>query len=199
MPILTANLKTYLAIVAIVVAVLLLVFDQNISQGTGIIVATLAAGAGWLVRDTNDEARAIKNICQAYAALIESQFEEFQDCLSDSELNRFISLAPAIAVGTEPELTGHRAADPYVSLPDIRNHRHLLSHHTVRWLAKWQVRGLDLFDVYDKLGTREVSALSAARLTAWFDWVKEYRDRYRDTGYTCLLYLAEEAPGTRHQ
>ena len=58
LPVLTPNLKIYLAIVAIVVAVLLLALDQNISQGTGIIVAPLAAGAGWLVRDTNDEARA---------------------------------------------------------------------------------------------------------------------------------------------
>ena len=192
---LTANLKMGLAGAAILVAAIVLFADRTIVQGTGLIVATLAAGAGWLVRDANEEARTLKSICQAYAALIETQFEEISDALSDAELERFLELAPRIMDGSEPEAIGKRVPDPYESLPDIRPHMHLLSPETVRFLWKWRVRGMDLFFIYDELGTRALSQSGTERLTRHFDWVKRYRDEYRDIGFTALLCLARESPG----
>lgn len=192
---LTTSVKLWLAFVAVVAAVLVLAFVPNIAQGTGLIVATLAAGAGYLVRDVNDETRTLRTICQAYAALIEAHFEEINDSLSDAELERMLALAPAIADGREPEAIGARAVDPFASLPDIRSHLHLLSAHTVRFLWKWRVRGGDLFQIYDQLGTRPLSATPEVRLRRFFDWVKQYRDEYRDIGYSALLAMKRDAPG----
>ena len=33
-----------------------------------------------------------------------------------------------------------------------------------------------------------------ARLVAHYEWVKQYRDEYRDIGYTALLCLGKDAP-----
>ena len=84
---LDTNLKLGLAIISAALAVILLVADPSIAQGTGLIVATLAAGTGWLVRDVIDSDRTRATICQSYAALIEAHFEEISDSLSDSELD----------------------------------------------------------------------------------------------------------------
>lgn len=194
---LTSSLKLYLAGVAVLIALVVLLADRTIAQGTGLIVATLAAGAGWLIRDMNDETRAVRNICQAYVALIEAQFEEFQDVLSDAELDRFAGLAPEIAAGTQAESIGARTADPYAAVPDLKPHLHLLSAETVRLLTKWRSRGFDLYLIYDQLGTRPLSALSSDRIAAYFEWVKKYRDEYRDISYSALLSLADETSGLR--
>jgi hypothetical protein len=106
---LTAHLKLWLAGAAALAALTALAFTRDIAQGTGLIVATLAAGAGYLIRDVNDEARTLPTICQAYASLIEAHFEEMNDSLSDAELGRLLALAPAIAEGREPEAIGARA------------------------------------------------------------------------------------------
>ena len=192
---LTSGVKIWLAVVACLVALLLLFFARDIQQGTGLIIATLAAGAGYLVRDINDEARKVRSICQAHAALIEAHFEEISDALSHSELARMLAMAPAIAGGTEPEAIGSKPGDPFASLPDVRDHLHLLSPHTVQYIWKWRARGTDLFQIYDLLGTKALSATPEARLNQWFDWVKQYRDEYRDIGYTALLAMREDAAG----
>jgi hypothetical protein len=191
---LTNHLKLWLAFAAAIAALTILVFARDIAQGSGLIVATLAAGAGYLIRDVNDEARTLRTICQAYASLIEAHFEEINDSLSDAELERLLALAPAIAQGREPESIGARAADPFASLPDIRSRLHLLSAATVRYIWKWRVRGGDLFLVYDQLGTRALSATPELRLKRFFEWVKQYREEYRDIGYTALLAIKRDAP-----
>jgi hypothetical protein len=186
---LTTNLKLWLACAAALAASTMLAFARDIAQGSGLIVATLAAGAGYLIRDVNDEARTLRTICQAYASLIEVHFEEINDALSDAELERLLALAPAIAEGREPESIGARVEDPFASLPDIRSHWHLLSANTVRYIWKWRVRGGDLFLIYDQLGTRALSATPEVRLRRFFAWVKQYREEYRDIGYTALLAI----------
>lgn len=114
--------------------------------------------------------------------------------MSDSELQRFLELAPRIAAGTEPESIGSRLPDPFAALPDIRDQMHLLSPETTRLLWKWRVRATDLFFVYDELGTKRLSAIGEARLAAYFEWVKRYRDEYRDIGFSALKSLAREIP-----
>jgi hypothetical protein len=194
---LTDNLKIGLAAVALIAALVVLGADDAIAQGTGLIVATLAAGGGWLIRDTHDEARRRRSICQAYAAVIEAQFEAIQATLSDAELDRFEALAPAIASGAEPESIGSKTDDPFAGLPDIRDQMHLLSPDTTRLLWKWRLRAVDLFAIYDELGTKRISALGPARLGPYFEWIKRYRDEYRDIGYAALKRLAEDSPGLK--
>ena len=110
---LTTNIKLGLALVAGFCAILVLLLDSSIQQDTGLIVATLAVGAGWLIRDTHDEARRLRSICQAYAAVIETQFEETNATLSDDGLKQFFDLAPRIAAVEEPESFGSRLPDPF--------------------------------------------------------------------------------------
>jgi hypothetical protein len=192
---LTVNLKIWLALVAVFAALSVLVFVPGTGQGAGLIVATLAAGAGWLIRDVIEGEKTLRTICQAYASLIEAHFEEISDSLSDKEIGRFERLAPQIVDGTEAEAVGARAADPFASLPDIRDHLHLLAPRTVRFLWKWRARGLDLFLIYDTLGTKDLSAAGPVRLHNHCEWIKQYRDEYRDIGYTALKCLAEDARG----
>ena len=194
---LPTNLKIWLAALAVLAAVIILTTDPAVAQGTGLIVATLAAGAGWLFRDVNDEARAVRNICQAYAAVVETHFEEVSDTISDDELARFLRLAPAIVSGDEPESIGSRAADPYAGLPDLHGQMHLLSQDTVRLLWKWRVRDFDLLFVYDELGTKRLSVMGEERLEKYFEWVRKYRDEYRDVGYTALVALRAEFSGLK--
>jgi hypothetical protein len=191
---LTTNIKLYLALTAGVCAILLLLLDSSIEEGTGVVIATLAGGAGWLIRDNLDEARRLRSICQAYAAVIETQFEEINAALSDSELERFLALAPFISAGTELESIGSRLPDPFAALPDIREQMHLLSPETTRLLWKWRVRATDLFFVYDELGTKRLSDLGQPRLAAYFDWIRRYRDEYRDIGFAALNSLSREVP-----
>jgi hypothetical protein len=191
---LTANIKLYLALAAGICAILLLLVDKDIAEGTGVIVGALAAGAGWLIRDNHEEARRRLSVCQTYAAVIETQFEEIGATLSDTELQRFLELAPQIAAGSEPESIGSRLPDPFAVLPDIRDQMDLLSPETTRLLWKWRVRAADLFFVYDELGTKRLSALGQTRLAAYFEWVKRYRDEYRDIGFAALKSLSREAP-----
>jgi hypothetical protein len=186
---LSVNFKIWLALVAVCIALAVLVFAPGIGQGTGLIVATLAAGAGWLIRDVIEGERTLHTICQAYASLIETHFEEICDALSDEEIDRFQRLAPGIVNGSESEAIGSRAADPFASLPDIRDHLHLLAPRTVRYIWKWRTRGFDLFLIYDKLGTKAMSAASPERLRNHCEWIKRYRDEYRDIGYTALKCL----------
>src|ERR1019366_10265195 len=108
-------------------------------------------------------------ICQAYAAVIEAHFEEISVSFSDEEVERFCALCPAILAGTQAESIGFRPTDPFASLPDIRNHLHLLSPRTVRLLWKWHARGTDLFLIYDKLGTKALAEIGDQRLRAWLD------------------------------
>ena len=190
---LSSNLKIYLAGLAFLLAIGVLASDRQILQGTGLIVATLAAGGAWLVRDVIDGQKTLVTICQAYAALIESQFEEVNDALSDGEVARLIALAPGISAGTEAEAVGARAPDPFALLPDVRSHLHLLSPDTVRYLWKWQARGQDLMQFYDEIGSKRWSAAGPDRLQAQFEWLKRYRDEYRDIGYTALKCLAADA------
>ncbi len=190
---LTAHLKLWLAFVAIGAGLIILIVDRTIQQGTGLIVATLAAGAGWLIRDAIEGERTLHTICQAYASLIETHFEEVSESLSDAEIDRFLALAPAIAAGIQAESVGSRAQDPFASLPDIRDHLHLLSTETVRYLWKWRTRGHDLFLIYDQLGTQPWSAAGDTRLSEHCAWIKRYRDEYRDVGYNALLSLANDA------
>lgn len=192
---LTRNIKVYLSAAAAIGALVIGLSDLKIEHGTGIIVATLAAGAGYLLRDVNDEIRTTRNICQAYAALIEAHFEEINDMLSDAELDRFLVLAPATVKGDEQESVGGVSADPFESLPDIRSHLHLLSPATVRFLTKWRSRGMDLFAAYAQLGTKALCATGHDRLAAHFVWIQEYRNKYRDIGYTCLLLMRSEMHG----
>jgi hypothetical protein len=194
---LPTNLKIWLAALAVLAALVILVFDPTVVQGSGLIVATLAAGAGWLFRDVNDEARKLRNLCQAYAALIETHLEGISESLSDEELARFLDLAPAIASGEAAEANSKRAADPYSTPPDIRDQVHLLSVETVRLLWKWRDRELDLYLVYDALGTKALSEIGRERLEAYFDKVKRYRDQYRETAHATLEQLAREVPGLR--
>ena len=56
------------------------------------------------------------------------------------------------------------------------------------------VRGADLFSIYEKLGTREMSSTEHARLVAHYEWVKQYRNEYRNIGYTALQCLGKDAP-----
>ena len=194
---LNPNLKIYLAVLAAIFAVVVLFADRNIAQGTGLIVATLAAGAGWLVRDVIDGQRTLITMCQAYAALVEAHFEEVSACFSDEELARHLQLAIAIANGDEPETVSPKGVDPFSLLPDVRGNLHLLSPETVRYLWKWQARGRDMFAIYDLLGTMALSAVGHVRLEAHFSWIKQYRDEYRDIGYTALRYLAKDAPNLK--
>jgi hypothetical protein len=192
--ILSVNLKIWLALVAACTPLAILILAPNVSQGTGLIVATLAAGVGWLLRDVIEGERILRTICQAYASLIEAHFEEISDSLSDKEIERFELLAPKIVDGSEAEAVGARAADPFASLPDIRDHLHLLTPRTVRFLWKWRTRSLDLFLIYDQLGTKAMSSAGAKRLHDHCEWIKQYRDEYRDIGYTALKCLASDAP-----
>ncbi len=191
---LTPNLKLWLAIVGFVIGLVILLVARDIQQGTGLIVATLAGGVGWLLKDLDHESRSRGNICHAYAGVIETQFEEIKDSLSDTELFRFLALAPAIANGTEPAAIGTRSRDPYAMLPDLRGQLHVLRPQTVRMLSKWRDLNDELLAVYDRLGTRELSSFPNDRLKKHFEWVKQYRDQYRDVAYTALL-LGEETPG----
>jgi len=47
---LTRNIKVWLVLAAFLGAVIILIADQKIEEGTGLIVATLAASAGWVAR-----------------------------------------------------------------------------------------------------------------------------------------------------
>jgi len=188
------RIAIYLGIAVALLGGLALAHFETISNGAGIFLATLAAGAGWLIREDVAQRRTVRNICQAYAATIEIQFEEFWDCLSDGELDRFLSLAPAIAAGKAAEAPANRVADPATRLPDLRDHHHLLSFQTVRWLTKWRIRNDDLQDILDKLGTREQCGVGTMRLALHHAAVRQYRDGYRDIGYTCLTYLAKDMP-----
>jgi hypothetical protein len=191
---LSSNLKLALAIIAALVAAVILISRPDIVQGTGLVIATLAAGAGWLFRDVIESQRAVVAICQSYAAHIEAHFEEISDSLSDLEIDRFVTLAPDIASGAAAQAVGSRVSNPFELLPDIRNSLHLLSPQTVRFISKWRARGTDLFSIYDKLGTREMSSTEHARLVAHYEWVKQYRNEYRDIGYTALQCLGKDAP-----
>jgi hypothetical protein len=65
----------------------------------------------------------------------------------------------------------------------------------LRW--KWRDRELDLYLVYDALGTKLLSETGHERLAAYFEKVKRYRDRYRETAHAALEQLAREVPGLR--
>jgi hypothetical protein len=192
---LTQNLKLYLGLVAIAVAVVLLIVNPPIAQGAGVVAAALAAGAGWFFRTVLDEQRLRQNICSAYAAAIEGHFNELSACLSNDELARFRELAPRIASKQEKPSIGVREADPFGLLPDLRDNIHLISPKTLRLLQLWRSQGFTLFGVYDCIGTYELSVISAERLDNYFIWVAEYRDQYRDVGFQALHSLAEDFPG----
>jgi hypothetical protein len=183
-----------MAFVALFAGLTLLIANAGVQQGTGLIVATLAAGAGWLIRDVIEGERTLHTICQAYAALIELHRDEIGNALSDEEIERFKVLAPLIAAGDQAESVGARAQDPFASLPDIRQHLHLLSTDTVRYLWKWRSQGMDLFLIYDQLGTKAWSAAGAERLEEQCTWIKTYREEYRGTAGLALRSLNRDAP-----
>ncbi len=158
-------------------------------------MATLAAGAGWLVRDVNDEARATRNICQAYAATLETQFEEISDTISDDELARFLLLAPEIACGAKPESIGSRAAGPL-----CRPSRHpgadasSVSGDGAPALAMAGSR--DSICSTSTISSGAKSCRNRA-MTGWrryFEWVRKYSDEYRDIAYTALVSLQADYP-----
>jgi len=191
------NFRLWLGVVAALLAAVVALALGQVQAGAGIIVGSLATGAGWLFKDLIEEDRSLRKLCQAYAAFIELQHEEVQATFSDTELQRFLDLAPAIAAGTEAPAVGKRVADPYAILPELRDHLHLLSTDTVRYLFKWRARGMDLLSAYDEMGTVEQAKCGAARLAAQFAWLKTYRDEYRDIAYTALHALQSDSPALR--
>ncbi len=158
-------------------------------KGNGVVIATLAAGAGWLLRQAIEEGQTLRTICQSYAGMIEIQYTSLMQTLSDDELKRFLDLASRIANGDEAESVGSRWPDPYAQLPDLKEDLHVLAPDTVRVLEKWRDRGAVLLGVYDLLGTKTLSRISRRRLEAYFAWVRQYRDEYRDLCYTALVRI----------
>jgi len=186
--------KLLFAAMAIAAALLILALDRTIAQGTGLIVSTLAAGAGWLLREYHDERRSVRNICQAFTAMMEAQFRSIAVALSDSELDRFLALAPTIRADPHQAAIGSKTADPFKDLPDLRPHLYAMRPVTVKYLQRWRILTEEMYFIYDSLGTVETSRYDQQRLSAWFEWVKRYRDQYRDVTYTAVCCLLEEAP-----
>jgi hypothetical protein len=186
--------KLFFAGLAIVAAIMLLAHDRTIAQGTGLIVSTLAAGAGWLLREYHDERRSVRNICQAYTAMMEAQFRSIALALSDSELDRFLALAATIRADPHQAAIGSKTADPFKDLPDLRPHLYAMRPLTVKYLQRWRLLTEEMYFIYDSLGTVETSRYDEVRLAAWFEWVKTYRNQYRDVAYTAVCCLLEEAP-----
>jgi hypothetical protein len=194
---LTRNIKVWLVLAAVLAALIILMADQKIEEGTGVIVATLAASAGWLARKLDEDGRAIRNTAQAYASAIETLYGGIADSLSDEELARFERLAPLIRGGQEVATNPATSPDPLADLPDITSQIHLLTPRTVRYVWQWRDRTRGLIKVYDWLGTTDMAAYSAERLTAYFNWARQYRDEYRDVGYTALKTLSREDGGVQ--
>jgi hypothetical protein len=190
--------KTLRLVLAVLVAVLCLAMvlgGLKVEQGTGILISVLAAGGGWLIRDLNEKDQAIRNICQAYASFIETHFAELSEALGQAELRRFLHRAPSIAEGREAESIGFRDPAPFDQLPDIRDRLHLLSEDTVRHLTKWRSLTMDLFQIYDQIGTRKLSSLGVSYLEPWFRYVGTLIDNYERVSRDCLLALAGDMPG----
>jgi hypothetical protein len=158
-------------------------------KGNGVVIATLAAGAGWLLRQAIDEWRTRHTICNAYAGMIEIQYRSLMEALSDAELQRFLDLAPGIALGYEAESFGVQTPNAFAQLPDLNANLHVLSPETVRVLQKWRDRSPVLLGVYELIGTKRLSAISRPRLEAYFNWVRQYRDEYRDLCYMALVRI----------
>jgi hypothetical protein len=175
--------------VAALGAALALYLHGGAGNGRAVIISTLAAGGGWLLRQTIDEARTQRTICQAYAGMIEIQYRSLMEALSDDELTRFLDLAPRIARGDEAESLGVQTPDPFAQLPDLKANLHVLTPETVRALQKWRDRSPVLLGVYDQIGTKRLSAISRQRLEAYFKWVQAYRDEYRDLCYMALIRI----------
>jgi len=164
-----------------------------IAEGTGLVVSTLAAGAGWVARELLNERRTRRNISQAFAAVVEARWDDIQQALSDAELARHLKLAAEIAAGREPPSMGARTADPFELLPDFRERIYLFTPGTLRLVMKWRDMATTLYGAYDLLGSRELAAVGPERLAKWFGWVREYRDQYRDVAYTLLLELGRQS------
>jgi len=112
-------------------------------------------------------------------------------------LARFERLAPLIKSGQEIAATSATSPDPLADLPDITSQIHLLTPRTVRYVWQWRDRTRGLINVYDWLGSAAMAAYSTERLTAYFSWARQYRDEYRDVGYTALKALAREDNGVQ--
>ncbi len=162
-------------------------------KGNGVVIATLLAGAGWLLRQGIEEVRTQRTICQAYAGMIEVQYRSMMEALSNEELDRFLDLAPRIARGDEAESLGSQTPDPLAQLPDLKSNLHVLTPETVRALQKWRDRLPVLLGVYDQLGTKRLSVITRQRLEAYFKWVRQYRGEYRDLCYTALVRIRMES------
>lgn len=158
-------------------------------KGDGVVIATLAAGAGWMLRQVIEELRSLRSACQAYVGMIEIQYRSLMEALSDDELTQFLALAPQIASGYEAELVGVQTPDPFAHLPDLNAHLHALAPETVRLLYKWRDRVPVLLGVYDQPGTRRLSMISRQRLENYFKWVRTYRDEYRDLCFMALIRI----------
>lgn len=191
---LDANVKVLLAGVAITIAVGLVIDRPDIKEGTGLIIATLAAGAGYLFKEISAEERARQNICQSYAAFIEAQFCEIEPSLCHEELERFLKLAPLIRSGVESESIGIRLEDPFEDLPNIKENIHIFGEDTLSILYKWRTESNNMIGIYDFIGSKAMAAFSHDRLRSFFNTVDEMRDEYRDTGYTALLHLKRDSP-----
>lgn len=184
--------KAFMALGMLGLALIVLVGAPQISQGAGIIATALIAGATWALKELHEEAKTRRNVAAGYISAIRQHRREVADSLSDAELDRFVALAPSIADGTEAPATRGVTVDRYADLPALKDSRHALSPETVEVLLQWKIMDTELHHVYDLLGTLELSRISPARLTAYFDWVRTYRDRYFAAGDDCIAALDRE-------
>lgn len=162
--------------------------------GFGLVTSTLLAGVGWFARDLHREALERRSVLQAYAAVIASQYRFMRDVLHDRQLDLWLTRAPDIAAGRQAQSIGRTPENPYPILPDIRQFLHIFPPEAIDLLCRWHYRDVDMVDIWAELGTRQLSRIGPERLATYFAQVREYRDEYRDTAYTCLLVLSHEYP-----
>jgi hypothetical protein len=186
------QLKAVIAAFAAAIALLLVVLSPTISQGTGILVTAMLAGSSWAFKQLDEEQRLRRNIASGYASAIRVHAREVEESLSDSELARFLALAPRIRSREEAPAWRGAKIDRFADLPDLKNHRHILNPETIEAVTEWKIRDVELHHVYDMLGTRQMAAISEERLRAYFGWVRQYRDAYLVIGKAAIEALEAE-------